>query len=57
MKELLDTILSMLVGHWFWGGLTIAVLVWYSTITIYVTIKGMGDIKEMLRKLGKDRLS
>jgi hypothetical protein len=29
------------------------VRVWYSTITVYVAIKGAGDIKNMLARLGK----
>lgn len=51
MTSLIDTALLMLREHWFWGGLTIAVLIWYSTITVYVAIKGLGDIKRMLRQL------
>ncbi|HEY2572919.1 MAG TPA: hypothetical protein VGH65_02580 [Verrucomicrobiaceae bacterium] len=35
----------------FWKSLTVAALVWYSTITVYVTIKGAADIKEMIRRL------
>ncbi len=35
----------------FWLCLTIAALVWYSIITIYVSIKGVSDIKGMLRRL------
>jgi hypothetical protein len=41
----------MLQNRWFWGLLTLACLVWYSTITIYVAIKGAGDIRQMLRRL------
>jgi hypothetical protein len=41
--------------HWFWFAMTMAVVIWYSTITIYVAIRGTFDIREMLRKLGKDR--
>jgi hypothetical protein len=37
--------------HWFWWSLTMAVVVWYSTITVYVTYKGARDIKNMLRDL------
>jgi hypothetical protein len=40
--------------HWFWWLLTAAVVVWYSTITIYVTWKGIADIKNMLRDLTED---
>ena len=44
----------MNLTHPFWLILTIAAVVWYSTITIYVAIKGAGDIKQMLRNLGHD---
>jgi hypothetical protein len=37
--------------HWFWWLLTAACVVWYSTITVYVAIKGVLDIKQMLRRL------
>jgi hypothetical protein len=39
--------------HWFWGALTIACIVWYSTITIYVAVRGAVDIKQMLARLGE----
>ena len=39
--------------HWFWGLITLSSIVWYSTITIYIAIKGFDDIKEMLGKLSK----
>ena len=42
---------AMLTNHPFWGLLAIAVLVWYSTITVYVAIRGVLDIRHMLRKL------
>ena len=35
----------------FWLCLIIAALVWYSAVTIYVSIKGVSDIKSMLRRL------
>jgi hypothetical protein len=38
-------------GHWFWFLLTIAVMIWYSSVTIYVAIKGALDIRQMLRRL------
>ena len=38
-------------GFWFY--MTVAVMVWYSTITIYVAIKGAVDIKSMLKRIGK----
>ena len=44
---------EMLSNHWAWGGLMIAVLVWYSSVTIYIAIRGGADIRAMLRALGK----
>ncbi len=40
-----------------WLILTITAVVWYTFVTIYVSFKGVTDIKEMLKKLGekKDR--
>lgn len=40
-----------LTNHPFWGVLTLAVLVWYSTITVYVAIRGVLDIRHMLQRL------
>ena len=40
-------------GHWFWALMTAAVVIWYSTITIYVAIRGAFDIKHMLDNLQK----
>jgi hypothetical protein len=37
--------------HWFWFLLTAACVIWYSTITVYVAIKGAKDIKSMLKRL------
>lgn len=39
--------------HWFWALLTAAALIWYSTVTIYVAIRGVRDIKQMLRNLAR----
>lgn len=35
----------------FWKFLTWACVAWYSTITIFVAIKGVKDIKTMLKNL------
>jgi hypothetical protein len=40
-----------MADHWFWWGLSMACIVWYSTITIYVAFKGVKDIKGMLQRL------
>ena len=42
---------ALLTNNPFWGLLTLAVLIWYSTITVYVAVRGTADIKEMLRRL------
>ena len=42
-------------NHWFWWALSMACVIWYSTITVYVAIKGASDIKNMLARLGKGR--
>lgn len=38
-------------GHSIWFWLVWACVIWYSTITVYVSVKGAFDIKHMLRKL------
>lgn len=43
--------MKIIMEHWFWFLMTVAVLVWYSTITVWVAIKGSMDIKNMLRRL------
>jgi len=50
MATILNGVLTMLTDHWFWGAVTLACLTWYSTITIYVAIKGARDIQNMLRR-------
>jgi len=39
--------------HWFWGLLTVACVIWYSTVTVYVAIAGAADIRHMLRRLSE----
>ena len=39
------------MNHWFWLSLTIACVLWYSVVTVYVAIKGAKDIKNMLARL------
>jgi hypothetical protein len=40
-----------------WFVLMLAAVVWYSTITVYVAIRGALDIKHMLRRLRDENLS
>jgi hypothetical protein len=42
----------MIPEHGFWWLLTMACVVWYSTVTVYVAIKGAVDIRDMLSHLG-----
>ena len=51
MTAILDGILMMLKDHWFWGATTLICLTWYSTVTVYVAIRGAADIRAMLRRL------
>ncbi|MCC6794039.1 MAG: hypothetical protein IT366_02885 [Candidatus Hydrogenedentes bacterium] len=44
-------------GHPFWFILTAACVVWYSTITVYVAVKGVLDIKGMLTRLKNQGVS
>jgi hypothetical protein len=37
----------------FWWLLMIAVVVWYSTVTIYIAVRGTLDVQHMLRALGE----
>ena len=41
-------------GHPFWWLMTAAVVLWYSTVTIYVSVRGLHDIRGMLQRL-KDK--
>ncbi len=43
------------MAQWIWAILIGACLVWYSTITIYVAIRGALDIKNMLRNLKREQ--
>lgn len=42
-------------AHGFWYLLTVAVVVWYSSVTVYVAIRGSLDIRSMLRRLKRDQ--
>ena len=41
----------MTQGHGIWFVVVWACVVWYSTITVYVSIKGLLDIRQMLARL------
>lgn len=40
-----------MVEHPFWFLLTAAVVLWYSTVTIHVAVKGVSDIRTMLSRV------
>jgi hypothetical protein len=42
-------------AHGFWYLLTVAVVAWYSSVTVYVAIRGTMDIRSMLRRLRRDQ--
>lgn len=42
--------------EWFWFGLTMACVVWYSTITVLVTILGFRDVVTMLKRLEAENI-
>ena len=42
-----------MMEHWFWLLITGACVLWYSTITVYVAVKGLKDIKSMLKRLAE----
>jgi hypothetical protein len=39
--------------HWIWWLVSMACVVWYSTITVYVAVRGGFNIKTMLARLRK----
>lgn len=41
----------------FWKLLAVACMAWYSSITVYVAVRGWKDIREMLRKLNRTKNS
>jgi hypothetical protein len=41
----------MIGEHFVWWLLTMACVVWYCTITVYVAIRGTADIRAMLTRL------
>jgi hypothetical protein len=40
----------------FWWVITMAAVVWYLTVTVYVAFRGALDIKHMLRKLAEEHV-
>ena len=43
--------------HFIWWLITMACVVWYSTVTVYVAFKGIADIRNMLARLAKAKSS
>lgn len=44
----------MNASHWFWLALIVAVVVWYSSVTIWVAIRGALDIRLMVQRLDEE---
>ncbi len=44
-----------MLKHWFWNLISAAAVLWYSTITILVAVRGAMDIKTMLANLAKTK--
>ncbi len=44
-----------MLAETFWLVMTIACLVWYSTITVYVAVRGSFDIQKMLDELRRSQ--
>lgn len=42
-----------MTNHPIWWLLSMTCIAWYSTITIFVTVKGASDIRSMLRNLSE----
>ena len=40
--------------EWFWYGITMACVIWYSTITVLVAVLGLRDIRGMLGRLADE---
>lgn len=47
----------MSLAQGFWALVTAACVIWYMTITIYVAVKGLGDIRGMLKNLGEMKVN
>ncbi len=45
----------MIAEHPIWFLLTVACVLWYSTITIYVAVRGFSDIRHMLARLAEEK--
>ncbi|HRH95363.1 MAG TPA: hypothetical protein PLB55_05480 [Prosthecobacter sp.] len=41
-------------SHWLWHALIWGVVLWYSTITIWVAIRGARDIRDMVKRLDEE---
>jgi hypothetical protein len=43
------------MAEWIWWCTMIACMLWYSVITLYVAIKGAGEIRGMLSRLAQQQ--
>jgi hypothetical protein len=45
--------MKMIMEHPVWFAITMLVVAWYSSVTIYVAIRGAFDIRQMLQNLAE----
>ncbi len=50
----MEALIQTICEHPFWAAMTAAVIVWYSTVTVYVAVRGAMDIRAMLQRLASD---
>ena len=44
-----------MLDHWFWLFASVACVVWYMTVTVFVAIKGFADIKSMFASMARQK--
>ena len=44
-----------MLEHWFWLLVTVACVVWYMTVTVFVAVKGFSDIKTMFASMARQK--
>lgn len=42
-------------SHWLWHALIWGVVLWYSTITMWVAWRGARDIRDMVKRLDEEK--
>ncbi|NLP12719.1 hypothetical protein GX408_20145 [bacterium] len=47
----------MSLAQGFWALITAACVLWYLTVTLYVAVRGLGDIRRMLQNLSEMKIN